>query len=262
MCAIVFSVLTIHRKQHILEVLRRSGQVIAKDLSQELELSEDTIRRDLRELAAEGLLQRVHGGALPASPAMGNFSARLDVASDEKKMIGRAAAGMVQAGQVVILDGGTTAVQIARHFPPGLKATVVTHSPTIAVELVAHAEIEVILIGGRLFKHSVVAVGAPAIEGIGRIRADTYFMGVTGIHPEIGLTTGDFEEAHVKRALSASAAETIVLASPEKLNAVSPYVIAPISEVTGMIVAASTKRKALSAYARAGITITKAPTGD
>jgi DeoR/GlpR family transcriptional regulator of sugar metabolism len=110
-------VLTIHRKQHILDVLRRSGQVIAKDLSQELGLSEDTIRRDLRELAAEGLLQRVHGGALPASPAMGNFSARLDVASDEKKMIGRAAAGMVQAGQVVILDGGTTAVQIARHFP-------------------------------------------------------------------------------------------------------------------------------------------------
>ena len=254
--------LTIHRKQHILDVLRRSGQVIAKDLSQELGLSEDTIRRDLRELAAEGLLQRVHGGALPASPAMGNFSARLDVASDEKKMIGRAAAGMVQAGQVVILDGGTTAVQIARHFPEALKATVVTHSPTIAVELVAHAEIEVILIGGRLFKHSVVAVGAPAIEGIGRIRADTYFMGVTGIHPEIGLTTGDYEEAHVKRALSASAAETIVLASPEKLNAVSPYVIAPISEVTGMIVAASTKRKALSAYARAGITITKAPAGD
>ena len=258
----MFFVLTIHRKQRILEVLRRSGQVIAKDLSHELGLSEDTIRRDLRELAAEGLLQRVHGGALPASPAMGNFSARLEVATDEKKMIGRAAAAMVRAGQVVILDGGTTAVQIARHFPAGLKATVVTHSPTIAVELVAHAEIEVILIGGRLFKHSVVAVGAPAIEGIGRIRADTYFMGVTGIHPEIGLTTGDFEEAHVKRALSASAAETIVLASPEKLNAVSPYVIAPISEVAGMIVAASTKRKALAAYVRAGITITRAPAGD
>jgi DeoR/GlpR family transcriptional regulator of sugar metabolism len=255
-------VLTIHRKRHILEVLRRSGQVIAKDLSEELGLSEDTIRRDLRELAAEGLLQRVHGGALPASPAMGDFSARLVVATDEKKWIGRAAAGMVQAGQVVILDGGTTAVQIARHFPPGLKATVVTHSPTIAVELVAHAEIEVILIGGRLFKHSVVAVGAPAIEGIGRIRADTYFMGVTGIHPEIGLTTGDFEEAHVKRALSASAAETIVLASPEKLNAVSPFVVAPISEITGMIVAAGTKKKILAPYVRAGITITMATAGD
>jgi DeoR/GlpR family transcriptional regulator of sugar metabolism len=260
--AIVAEVLTTHRKQRILEVLRQSGQVVAKDLSQELGLSEDTIRRDLRELAAEGLLQRVHGGALPASPAIGDFAARLNLATDEKRLIGRAAAEMVRAGQVVILDGGTTAVQIARHFPPELKATVVTHSPTIAIELVEHRNIEVILIGGRLFKHSVVAVGAPAIENIARIHAEIYFMGVTGIHPEAGLTTGDFEEAHVKRALSASAAETIVLASPEKLNAVSPYVIAPLSEVTGMIVAAHTKPKILAPYARLGITITKAPAKD
>jgi DeoR/GlpR family transcriptional regulator of sugar metabolism len=242
------SVLTRHRKQHILEVLGRTGQIVAKDLSQELGLSEDTIRRDLRELAAAGLLQRVHGGALPASPAMGDFAFRLGVATDEKKMIGRAAARMVQSGQVVILDGGTTAVQIARHFPAELKATVVTHSPTIAVELVEHRNIEVILIGGKLFKHSVVSVGAPAIEGISRIRADAYFMGVTGIHPKIGLTTGDFEEAHVKRALSASAAETIVLASPEKLNAVSPYVVVPLSEITGMIVAEGTKPKLTAPY--------------
>ena len=260
--AIVAEVLTTHRKQRILEVLRQSGQIVAKDLSQELGLSEDTIRRDLRELAAEGLLQRVHGGALPASPAVGNFASRLAVATDEKRLIGRAAAGMVGAGQVVILDGGTTAVQIARHFPQELKATVVTHSPTIAIELVGHRNIEVILIGGRLFKHSVVAVGAPAIENIARIRADIYFIGVTGIHPEAGLTTGDFEEAYVKRALSASAAETIVLASPEKLNAVSSYVIAPLSEVTGMIVAAQTKPKILAPYARLGITITKAPAKD
>ncbi len=250
--------LTRHRKQHILDVLRQTGQIVAKDLSDELGLSEDTIRRDLRELAAQGLLQRVHGGALPASPAMGDFAARLNVATDEKREIGRAAAGMVGPGQVVILDGGTTAVQIARHFAPALKATIVTHSPTIAVELVAHRNIEVILIGGKLFKHSVVAVGAPAIESIQRIHADTYFMGVTGIHPGVGLTTGDFEEAHVKRALSASAAETIVLASSEKLNAVSPYVIAPITEISGMIVAANTKQKVLAPFARLGLTITKA----
>jgi len=251
-------VLTRHRKQHILDVLRQTGQIVAKDLSDELGLSEDTIRRDLRELAAQGLLQRVHGGALPASPAMGDFAARLNVATDEKREIGRAAAGMVGPGQVVILDGGTTAVQIARHFAPALKATIVTHSPTIAVELVAHRNIEVILIGGKLFKHSVVAVGAPAIESIQRIHADTYFMGVTGIHPGVGLTTGDFEEAHVKRALSASAAETIVLASSEKLNAVSPYVIAPITEISGMIVAANTKQKVHAPFARLGLTITKA----
>lgn len=252
------SVLTLHRKQHILELLRRTGQVIAKDVSRELSLSEDTIRRDLRELAAEGLLQRVHGGALPSSPAIGDFAARLQVATDEKKRIGQAAAALVQPGQVVILDGGTTAVQIARHFSADLRATIVTHSPTIALELVDHRAVDVILIGGKLFKHSVVSVGAPAIEAIRRIHADTYFMGVTGIHPKYGLSTGDFEEAHVKRALSASAAETIVLASSEKLNAVSPYVIAPLSEITGMIVAPNTKSKLLAPFVKLGLTITKA----
>jgi DeoR/GlpR family transcriptional regulator of sugar metabolism len=251
-------VLTSHRRKHILETLRKTGAIVAKDLSAELDVSEDTIRRDLRELAAEGLLQRVHGGALPSSPAVGNFASRLNVATDEKKSIGRAAAGMIRPGQVVILDGGTTAVQIARHLPAELRATVVTHSPTIAVELVEHPNVEVILIGGRLFKHSVVAVGAPAIENIGKIRADTYFLGVTGIHAEAGLTTGDFEEAHVKRALSASAAETIVLASSEKLNAVSPYVIAPLSAITGMIVSDQVKAKMLAPFSRLGITISRA----
>ncbi len=249
--------LTSQRKRLLLDELARTGQIVAKDLSQRLKLSEDTIRRDLRELAAEGLLQRVHGGALPASPAMGDFAARLNVAPDEKVAIGRAAAALVQPGQVVILDGGTTAMQMARHFAPDLRATVVTHSPTIAVELVSHRHIEVLLIGGRLFKHSVVSVGAAAIEAIGRIHADTYFMGVTGVHPKIGLTTGDFEEAQIKRALSKSAAETIVLASSEKLNAASPYVIVGISEITGMVVGAQVKNKALAPFEKLGVVVTQ-----
>ena len=83
-----------------------------------------------------------------------------------------------------------------------MKATIVTHSPTIALELVDHGDVEVILIGGRLFKHSVVAVGAAAVGAISGIHADTFFMGVTGVHPKTGLTTGDYEEAAVKRALS------------------------------------------------------------
>src|SRR5438874_2444267 len=197
-------VLTTQRKQLILQKLKNDGQIIAKNLSHQLHLSEDTIRRDLRELAHDGLLQRVHGGALPASPAVVNFAAREQLASKEKIAIGRAAAAMVQPGQVVILDGVTTTRELARHFPPNLRATVVTHSPTIAVELVEHPSIEVILIGGRLFKHSVVAIGATAIETIRQIHADIFFMGVTGIHPEAGLTTGDLEEAHIKRAFSAA----------------------------------------------------------
>jgi DeoR/GlpR family transcriptional regulator of sugar metabolism len=246
------------RKEYLLGVLKATGQIIAKSVSQELGLSEDTIRRDLRELATEGRLQRVHGGALPASAAVGDFAARQQLAPDGKVAIGRAAAKLVRPGQVVILDGGTTTLQLARHLPPDLKATVVTHSPTIAVALVEHPSIEVVLIGGRLFKHSVVAVGAAAIEAIARIRADLFFLGVTGIHPQAGLSTGDLEEAHIKRALIASAAETYVLVSAEKLNAASPYVIAAIDEVDGMIVEPGVPAEALPRYEREGFSVLRA----
>ncbi len=162
---------------------------------------------------------------------------------------------MIQPGQVVILDGGTTAREIARHLPSSLRATVVTHSPTIAIELVSHAGIEVILIGGRLYKHSVVAVGAAAIEAIANLNADLYFMGVTGVHPRTGLTTGDFEEAAVKRALSKAAAETIVLASSEKLNAASPYSVVPLKEISAILTEASADATLLVAYEEMGISI-------
>jgi len=246
------------RKEYLLRILVETGQVIAKAVSRELGLSEDTIRRDLRELASEGRLQRVHGGALPASPAVVNFAGRQQLAGDAKVAIGRAAAAMVRPGQIVILDGGTTTLQLAKHLPPDLKATVVTHSPTIAVELVEHPSVEVVLIGGRLFKHSVVAVGSAAAEAISRIRADVYFMGVTGMHPQAGLSTGDLEESQIKRALSASAAETYVLISAEKLNAASPYVIAAVTEIDGMVVERGIPDEALEVYRRAGLTVHRA----
>jgi DeoR/GlpR family transcriptional regulator of sugar metabolism len=228
--------LTTHRKQAILAALKRDGQVVAKTLSESFGVSEDTLRRDLRELAAEGLLQRVHGGALPASAAVGDFVQRQDIASAAKLAIATRAAAMILPGQVVILDGGTTCVQLARCLPPTLAITVVTHSPSIAVELASHPLVEVLLIGGRLFKHSMVAVGASAVEAMAHIRADVYFMGVTGVHPTEGLSTGDLEEAYVKRALAARAAEVIVLASTEKLGAASPYVIADIDTVSSIVV--------------------------
>jgi DeoR/GlpR family transcriptional regulator of sugar metabolism len=250
--------LTQERRAHLLDRLQRDGRVVAKDVSRALGLSEDTIRRDLRELASEGLLQRVHGGALPASPAMADFARRQDVAVEGKAAVGKAAARMVRSGQVVFLDGGTTAVQLARHLPRELEATIVTHSPSIAVELVEHPRIKVELIGGRLFKHSIVTVGAAAIEAIGRVRADLYFMGVTGVHPEVGLTTGDAEEAAVKRALSRQAAETVVLASREKLGAASPYLVVPLAEVDVLVVEADPPDTITSACRQLGVALTNA----
>lgn len=250
--------LTTHRKQEILALLKRNGQLIAKEFSRSMGVSEDTIRRDLRELAQDGLLQRVHGGALPSSPAVKDFAGRESLTTEGKVAIGRAAAALMQPGQVIILDGGTTARQIARHIPLDFKATIVTHSPTIALELVNHHDLEVILIGGWFFKHSVVAVGAAAIEAIGHIHADTFFMGVTGVHPKTGLTTGDFEEAAVKRALSDAAGDTIVLASSEKLNAASPYAVVPLNEISRIITEKAADPKLTLPYERMNIPITRA----
>ena len=250
--------LTSQRKSEILAILKRDGQVLAKALSESFEVSEDTIRRDLRELASEGLLQRVHGGALPASPATADFAHRQPIESATKRAVAKAAAGMIGDGQVVIVDGGTTAIELVRQLPRELSATVVTHSPNVAVELVGHPGIEVILIGGRLFKHSIVTVGAAAIEALSHIRADMFFMGVTGVHATAGLSTGDLEEAYMKRALAAHAAETVVLASADKINAASQYRIGELAMASTIIVEKSTDAALTEPLEAAGVTVVRA----
>lgn len=250
--------LTSQRRKIILDRLRRDGQVLATALSEELELSEDTIRRDLRAMASEGLLQRVHGGALPASPALGDYAVRQSLEPGGKLAIAKAAAALIQPGQVVFMDGGTTCHQLALQLSRNLKATVVTHSPSIAVALVHHPEVEVVLMGGQLFKHSVVAMGAATMQAITRVQADLYLMGVTAVNAARGFSTGDLEEAHIKRAMMGQSAETWVLASAEKLNAASPYMIATCAEVTGIIVEAATPKKDVTALTRAGLTVIRA----
>jgi DeoR/GlpR family transcriptional regulator of sugar metabolism len=250
--------LTSQRRKAILQALKRDGQVLAKPLAETFGVSEDTVRRDLRELAADGKLQRVHGGALPASSADAPFGERQRIESAAKRAIGKAAAGMIRTGQVVIVDGGTTSAELVRHLPHDLRATVVTHSPSVAVALVEHPSIDVIVIGGRLFKHSVVTVGAAAVEAMAHIRADLYFMGVTGVHPREGLSTGDLEEAYVKRALAARAAETVVLASADKLNAASAYAIGEVTLAQTIIVEKGTPAALVRPLAKAGLTVVRA----
>ena len=250
--------LTTQRKKLLLARLAAEGQLVAKALALEFETSEDTIRRDLRELAAEGKLQRVHGGALPASAAMGDLTVREQVSVADKVALGRFGASLIRSGQVVILDGGTTALQVAGHLAPGLRATIVTHSPPVAVALAQHAGIEILVLGGRLFRHSMVHVGAEVIDAASRLRADLFFLGVTGVHPEAGLSTGDPEEAAVKRALHARAAETVVLASPEKLMAASPFIVAPLAEASLLAVARGTPERVARALRAGGVKVQKA----
>ena len=230
--------LTEQRKAHLLDILSRTGQVVAKEVAQDLDLSEDTIRRDLRELAALGQLTRVHGGALPVSPSIGSLSVRRDLATAEKIQLAAAAAKLITMGQTIFIDGGTTNLELVRQIRPDLKLTIITHSPSIAAALEHHVAIETIVIGGTLFRHSMVAVGAETIESIGRVRADIFFMGVTGIHAGEGLTTGDREEAAVKRTIMARSSETIVLATADKLGAVSRFQISETPKLSALIVSA------------------------
>lgn len=247
--------LTTERKQLIAERVGRDGRLVAKSFAEELNLSEDTIRRDLREMAAEGLLTRVHGGALPMQPALPDFAARKHVASDEKKRLGQLAATLLSAGQTVFLDGGTTNAEIARALPRNFAFTVVTHSPTIAAELEHHPTVEVILVGGRLYKHSMVAVGSIASAAVATIRPDIFFLGATAAHSRHGFTTGDAEEAAIKRQIAAQSARTYVALTAEKLERASPVTIMPLTDAAGIIVSGRAVAEQLEALGAAGIDV-------
>ena len=246
------------RKEFILERLRTSGQVMAKDVAASLGVTEDSVRRDLRELAADGLCQRVYGGALPVSPAIADYAARQTVAVDNKARVARRAIELIVPGATVILDGGTTALAIAHALPADLRATVVTHSPTVAAALVEHPDVDVFVLGGMLFKHSAVTCGAAAVEAAQAVNADLFFLGVTGVHPDAGLTTGDADEAAMKRALSRRAADTYVLASAEKIGAASPFAVVGLADVAGIITDAPASDPALARIAEAGVPVLRA----
>ncbi|KQW31288.1 DeoR family transcriptional regulator [Rhizobium sp. Root274] len=244
--------LTEQRRREILEVLKRDGRALAGELARLWDVSEDTIRRDMRDMAAAGLLVRVHGGALPVAAPLPDFSARQNLSTEEKRRLAAACVRLINPGQTVFLDGGTTTAEIARQIPIDMALTVVTHAPTIAAEFERHAQVEVILIGGRLFKHSMVAVGPTALSAIGRIRPDTFFVGATAAHPTEGLSTGDFEEAAIKRQIAKRSTATYCPLTAEKLGAVSPFGIVPLSEVTGLIVGAEAPEDVLAGYRAAG----------
>jgi DeoR/GlpR family transcriptional regulator of sugar metabolism len=245
--------LTEERRGAILERLRRDGKVVAAELSVSLEVSPDTVRRDLREMAQAGLLRRVHGGALPAAVGALPYTARLERAPAAKAAIARATSRLLRRGQVVLLDAGTTTLEVARHLPPELEATVITNSPPIAVALVDHPRLEVIVLGGSLAKNARCTVGAATVEALHSIRADVLVLGVCSVHPQIGITSLDLEESYVKRAMIANAAEVVAVSSADKLGSAGPYALAPIEELTYLVTDAEGER--LDEYRAAGVEV-------
>lgn len=247
--------LTAERRQFILEILRRDKKVLSSELSVVLKVSEDTIRRDLRELAESGLLQRVHGGALIPAPVNASYTERQQQAPQEKAAIARAAAKLIRAGQVAILDGGTTTLQVARHLPLDLQATIVTNSPPIAIALAEHPLIEVVMLGGQLYKKSLVNVGAATIEALSTIRADICLLGVCSLHPEIGISVQDLNEAYVKRATIARSAEVVGLATAAKLDTAAAYIVGSIQALTYLVTAPTVSTAQLTRYKNLGMTV-------
>lgn len=236
--------LTEQRKNHLLELLRKEGRLVAKTLSDDLGVSEDTIRRDLRELAAEGLLLRVHGGALPASPTIARLDIRRGLATAEKAVVAAKAVNLIAPHQRIFIDGGTTHLELVRQLPLNWDGTIITHSPLIAAALEQHSA-EVIVVGGQLFKHSMINKGAATLDAIQRLRVDLAFIGLTGLHEQEGGTTGDFEEAEIKRSIISRAAEVLVLLTPEKLGAVSAYTVCGLSDISAVVVTRNANAAAL-----------------
>jgi DeoR/GlpR family transcriptional regulator of sugar metabolism len=247
--------LSAERKRLIVESIGRDGRVVAAELSQRFDVSEDTIRRDLRELAAEGLLHRVHGGALPNAPVVQSYAARVGQAPAEKAAIAHAAAGLVRSGQVIAIDGGTTPLQVAEHLPRDLRATIVTHSLPVLTALAGREGLELIAIGGRIMGDTLVAVGPAAVDAYRSIHADVCILGVAGIDTSAGLTALNSDEAMVKRAMARGARQVVAVAAADKLGTAGPFVVDSIDRITDLVTDRAASPEALQQFEVAGLRV-------
>jgi DeoR/GlpR family transcriptional regulator of sugar metabolism len=246
------------RRQNILEDLRLNGKVVAIEQSRLYGVSVDTIRRDLGELASAGLLRRVHGGALPISPSTAPYAERDRHALGAKVALALAARELARDGQVIIFGGGTTNSAIARHLPPNLRATAVTASPGIALDLANYQHIQVILIGGRLNKTELLAADAEAVAQMKRFMADICFLGVCSIHPEVGYSVNNYEEVTMARTLIQQSGEVVATVTAEKLGTIAPFIAAPIDKITHIITEKQVADEALAPYILQGVQVVKA----
>ena len=244
------------RQQAIIELLRRDGKVLAADLITRLYVSEDTVRRDLNDLAEAGILQRVHGGALPRSPSL-PYEQRVRETDAAKRAMAHAAARLIHEKQVVFMDSGSTVLEVVAYLPTSLRATIVTNSLPVAAALIHHTEIEVQVLGGRLKKDAQAMVGVPVVEALRHLRADLCVLGVCSLHPDIGISMLDAEEAYVKRAMIEQAAEVVAMAGAAKLGTAAPYVIGPITALTYLVTDASIEQRVLVPYQERGIIVVR-----
>ncbi|HKM48227.1 MAG TPA: transcriptional repressor AgaR [Terriglobales bacterium] len=246
------------RRRAILEVVSHDGRALVKDLARRFRTSEVTIRKDLEVLNSHGLLHRTHGGVLPVQGgalADPTLREKEELHRKEKLRIGAAAAGLVQDGQVVVLDSGTTTTCIARMLRDLKNVTIITNAVNVATEL-AGAAPEVILTGGILRKNSFSLVGPIAEETLHRLNADILFLGVDGFDVQYGLSTPNILEAKVNRAMIDIAKRVIAVCDSSKFGRRSLSLIAPTSAVHQIITDSQIPPSDLRGLKKAGIEVT------
>ncbi len=248
------------RQRSILELLTEQGRVVASELARKFNTSEDTIRRDLRELAAAGLCKRVYGGALPVSPASGSLTERATQNPERKQALAACLINLIKPGQVVFIDTGSTNLATAQALPDDLKITVVTNSPAIAAVLAERENINLILIGGTINRNTGAALGAQSLRDAGNIRADLYILGVCALDAEMGLTAFDLEDAEFKRLVASQAKSVVTAITNDKFETTAPFRIASTDILTALVVEADADEQLLKLLCRPDVDIYRAAT--
>ena len=246
------------RRRAILESVNRDGRALVGELARRFDTSEVTIRKDLEILHAHGLVHRTHGGALPSrETALADPTLREKerLHRKEKQRIAQAAAAMVNEGQVVVLDSGTTTTAIARALRRFHNLTVVTNSVNIAAEL-AGTELDVILTGGTLRKNSFSLVGPIAEDTLRRLNADILFLGVDGFDVHYGLSTPNLLEAKVNRVMVDISRTVVAVCDSSKFGRRSLSLIGPPGVVHRVITDRSSPKSELKKLQKAGIEVT------
>jgi DeoR/GlpR family transcriptional regulator of sugar metabolism len=226
------------RRQQIADMVDQQGKVLAAELALRFQTSEDTIRRDLRELDAAGLLRRVHGGAMRRTRAEPSFGQRADDAGARKAMLAQALCEAVQPGDTVLVDAGTTNLAFARLLEDGRAAAVITNSPQIALALGELRKTRVILLGGVYAGDVGAVLGAQTVAEIRKLRVNLAIVGVCSVEADRGLGASDAEEALVKQAMLAAASRRVVAVLNERLEAPAPFLIAPLGDVDRLVLEA------------------------
>ncbi|MGW9686803.1 DeoR/GlpR family DNA-binding transcription regulator [Flagellimonas sp. 2504JD1-5] len=223
------------RQRTILNEVALHNKVLLTDIAEMLDVSIDTVRRDVKELDTDSKLRKVHGGAVALGFTNTTVRNNNIYALDEKKKIAEKAVSLLKDGGVVFIDGGTTCVELARQIPENIKLTCFTMSLPVALELLVKPNVKVILIGGEVSRDSQISLGAGAINQLSEIHVDYGFIGTGYVDASYGLTEFDWDIVQVKKAVIKASKKTILLSISEKLNSQHRYKTCDINAISTMI---------------------------